>query len=64
MTKAQAHRILDRVTRGEDVSELDILCALRATGDLSPMRMFDRDEVIPPNIPIEPFPTPLKSSCV
>lgn len=44
MTKAEAHRLLDSARNGDDVSELDILIALRATGDLSPMRVFSRED--------------------
>lgn len=45
MTKAEAHRLLDAATRGEDVSQLEILAALRATGDLAPLRIFGRRDV-------------------
>lgn len=44
MTKFEAHRLLDRARNGEDVTELGILDALRATGDLGPLHLCSRHE--------------------
>ena len=42
MTKAEAHRLLDAARAGAVVSELEIITALRATGDLAPLRLCSR----------------------
>lgn len=42
MTKTEAHRVLDAAQRGEPVTELQIICALRTTGDMAPLRLCSR----------------------
>jgi hypothetical protein len=44
MTKPEAHRLLDAAQRGEPVTQLQIIEALRATGDMAPMRLCGRSE--------------------
>jgi len=42
MTRKEAHRLLDAAQAGAKVSTLAIITALRATGDLSPLRLCSR----------------------
>lgn len=43
LTRSEAHRLLDAAQRGEPVTELQIIDALRATGDLGPLRLCQRE---------------------
>lgn len=55
MTKFEAHRLLDRACNGEDVTELQILDALRATGDLGPLHLCGRHEECGAEMPIPAY---------
>lgn len=44
MSRGDAHRILDAAQRGEPVTQLQIIEALRATGDMAPLRLCSRTE--------------------
>lgn len=53
MTKADAHRLLDAAQRGEPVTQLQIIEALRKTGDMAPMRLCSREDECGQMVPEE-----------
>lgn len=42
MTRVEAHQLLDAARSGVEVSHAGITAALQATGDIAPLRLFDR----------------------
>lgn len=43
MTRAEAHQVLDAARAGRSISSDLITLALQVTGDLQPLRLFDRN---------------------